>query len=219
MRKAILTLVFGFTIGSLFAQDSTKKDVVELYVPPVRNGLSEYRLDNDKSEITWNVNTSKGPQDGTIKLKSGRLFFRNLDLVTGIFNMDLNNVTISSLPPGIISMQAMTLLKSKDFLDVYAYSSAILEITTTKKISSNQYRVGGFLTIKGIKRPINFNVSGEIKDNVFEGKADAIQVNREEFNIATSQATISNDSKEQVNNAVDKTFFINVKIIANIKYK
>lgn len=217
MRKAILTLVFGFIIGSLFAQDSTKKDVVELYVPPARNGLSEYKLDNDKSEITWNVNTSKGPQEGTIKLKSGRMFFKNLDLVSAIFNLDMNNVTISSLPPGIISMQAMTLFKSKDFLDVYAYNSAILEITTAKKITSNQYRVGGYLTIKGIKRPINFNVDGEIKDNVFEGKAEAVQINREEFNIATSQATLSNDSKEQINNSVDKTFFINVKIIANRK--
>lgn len=218
MHKAILTLVFVFTVGSLFAQDSSKIDVVELYVPPIKNVLSEYRLDVDKSEIGWNVTTSKGPQDGTIRLKSGRIFFRNSDLVSGIFNMDLNTVTISSLPPGILNMHALTLLKSKDFLDIYAYSSAILEIATARKIAPGKYRVSGFLTIKGIKRPIDFNVTGIIKDNAFEGKAEAIQVDRDEFNIATSQATLGNGSDEQINSAIEKTFYINVNISAT-KFK
>lgn len=216
MRIAILILLFGLITSSTFAQDSTKKekDIVEVYVPPVRNGLSEYKLDQQNSEIRWNVNTTKGPQNGTIQLKSGRLFFKNSDLVSAIFNMDMNTVTISSLPPGIISMQAMNFLKSKDFLDIYAYNSAILEITTSKKVGVNRYQVGGYLTIKGIKRPINFVVEGELKDEGFEGKALDIQVNREEYNIATTQASLSNDSKEQISSSVEPRFFISVYIKA-----
>lgn len=216
MRIAILILLFGLITSSTYAQDSTKKekDIVEVYVPPVRNGLSEYKLDQQNSEIRWNVNTTKGPQNGTIQLKSGRLFFKNSDLVSAIFNMDMNTVTISSLPPGIISMQAMNFLKSKDFLDIYAYNSAILEITTSKKVGVNRYQVGGYLTIKGIKRPINFVVEGELKDEGFEGKALDIQVNREEYNIATTQASLSNDSKEQISSSVEPRFFISVYIKA-----
>lgn len=211
--------MFGLITSSTFAQDSTKKekDIVEIYVPPIRNGLTEYKLDTKTSEIRWNVNTTKGPQNGTIQLKSGRLFFKNTDLVSGIFNMDMNTVTISSLPPGVISMQAMNFLKSKDFLDVYAYSSAILEISTAKKTAANRYQVGGYLTIKGIKRPINFAVEGDFNENGFEGKALDVQVNREEFNIATSQASLSNESKEQISSSVEPRFFISVYIKANKK--
>lgn len=219
MRIAILIMFLGLLASSVIAQDSTKKekDIVETYVPPVRNGLAEYKLDTKTSEIRWNVNTTKGPQNGTIQLKSGRLFFRNSDLVSGIFNMDMNTVTISSLPPGVISMQAMNFLKSKDFLDVYAYSSAILEIATAKKTAANRYQVGGYLTIKGIKRPINFAIEGNFSDNSFEGKALDVQINREEFNIATSQASLSNESKEQISSSVEPRFFINVNIKASKK--
>lgn len=216
MRIAILILFFGLLASSTYSQDSTKKekDIVEIYVPPIKTGVSEYKLDQQNSEIRWNVNTTKGPQNGTIQLRSGRLFFKNKDLVSAIFNMDMNTVTISSLPPGIISMQAMNFLKSKDFLDIYAYNSAILEINTSKKIATNRYQVSGFLTIKGIKRPINFVVEGELKEDGFEGKALDIQVNREEFNIATTQASLSNDSKEQISSSVEPRFFISVYIKA-----
>lgn len=220
MRIAILVLLFGLIISSTYAQDSTKKakqkeaDIVDVYVPPQRNGLSEYKLDNKNSEIRWNVNTTKGPQNGTIQLRSGRLFFKNKDLVSAIFNMDMNTVTISSLPPGVLSMQAMNFLKSKDFLDIYAHNSAILEITTSKKIATDRYQVGGYLTIKGIKRPMNFVIEGVLNENGFDGKALDIQVNREEFNIATSQASLSNDSKEQISSSVEPRFFISVFIKA-----
>jgi polyisoprenoid-binding protein YceI len=114
-------------------------------------------------------------------------------------------------------MQAMNFLKSKDFLDVYAYSSAILEITTSKKVATNRYQVGGYLTIKGIKRPIDFVIEGVFNENGFEGKALDVQVNREEFNIATSQASLSNDSQEQISSSVEPRFFISVFIKANKK--
>lgn len=219
MRIAVFILFLALITGSSIAQDTTKKakDIVEVYVPPTKTGLSEYKLDKQNSEIRWNVNTTKGPQNGTIQLRSGRLFFKNNDLVTAIFNMDMNTVTISSLPPGVLSMQAMNFLKSKDFLDIYAHNSAILEITTSKKTAANRYQVSGFLTIKNIKRPINFFVEGELKENGFEGKALDIQVNREEFNIATSQASLSNDSKEQISSSVEPRFFISVYIKANKK--
>lgn len=129
----------------------------------------------------------------------------------------MNTVIISSLPPGVLSMQAMNFLKSKDFLDVYAYSSAILEITTSKKVATNRYQVGGYLTIKGIKRPIDFVIEGVFNENGFEGKALDVQVNREEFNIATSQASLSNDSQEQISSSVEPRFFISVFIKANKK--
>lgn len=219
MRIAILVLFFGLIASSTYAQDSTKKekDIVEAYVPPTRSGLSEYKLDTKNSEIRWNVNTTKGPQNGTVQPKSGRLFFKNTDLVSGIFTLDMNTVIISSLPPGVLSMQAMNFLKSKDFLDVYAYSSAILEITTSKKVATNRYQVGGYLTIKGIKRPIDFVIEGVFNENGFEGKALDVQVNREEFNIATSQASLSNDSQEQISSSVEPRFFISVFIKANKK--
>ncbi len=219
MRIAILVLLFGLITSSSFAQDSTKKekDVVDVYVPPIRNGLKEYKIDTKNSEIRWNVNTTKGPQNGTIQIKSGRLFFKNSDLISAIVSMDMNTVTISSLPPGVLSNQAMNFIKSKDFLDIYAHNSAILEVTTSKKIASDKYQVGGFLTIKGIKRPMNFVLEGTLNENGFEGKALDIQVNREEFNIATSQASLSNDSKEQISSAVEPRFFISVFIKANKK--
>jgi hypothetical protein len=61
---------------------------------------------------------------------------------------------------------------------------------------------------------MNFVIEGTLNENGFEGKALDIQVNREEFNIATSQASLSNDSKEQISSSVEPRFFISVFIKA-----
>lgn len=221
MKLKLLTILTIVLLGKIsYSQDSTKTpaskevDPVEKYVPPVKSNYEEYVLVTDKSEVRWSVSTTKGNQSGIIKLKSGRLIFQKDNLVGGMFNMDMNTVTISSMPPGIIQTQALNYLRSKDFLDIYSYNSTILEVKSAKKVNNSRYEVNGFITIKGIKKPITFNVDGEVHDGLFEGTAKDISVSRQAFNIATNTKPINAEVKESANDILDPQFTINVYIVA-----
>ena len=225
--KNFLYIAFFFllNITFAFAQDSTKtpaaleSDPVPLYEPPIVDNIEEYEIYKDKSEVRWVIKTLRGNQGGIIQIRSGRVFLKDGKLFTAIFNIDMTTVQINSMPPGILNMQALNMIRSKDFFDIYAYQSSILEIASTKQISPTRFEAEGYLTIKGVKKPVSFNIDCETHDGIFEGTARDVPVNRDSYSIANSRVSISPDLEESVNDLLEPQFLISVYIAAQEKKK
>ncbi len=226
MKKFLLFGILFLSIQwTVQAQDTTKTpsviepDPVPLYEPPLVENIEEYEIYKDKSEVRWVIQTLRGNQAGIIQLRSGRVFLKDGQLFTAIFNIDMTSVQISSMPPGIISMQALNYIRSKEFFDVYAYQSSILEIVNTKKVSPTRFDAEGYLTIKGVKKPITFTIDCETHDGIFEGTARDVPVNRDSYSIANSRAALSADINESINDLLQPQFVISVYVAAQEKKK
>ncbi len=132
-----------------------------------------------ESTISWKGYKVTGSHEGLINLESGELVYNESgELTGGNFVLNMNSITCTDLE-GEYKGKLEGHLKSEDFFAVESFPKATLDIT---KVSSRgvigSYKVVADLTIKGITKPIKFNVTTEEKT-----LNAAITVDRSEYNV------------------------------------
>ena len=111
-----------------------------------------------KSNVIWKAYKVTGSHTGTVNLKSGGLTFDGEKLSGGSFIIDMTSIACTDLE-GDYKGQLEGHLKSDDFFGVSKNATSTLSITEVKSTGKNAYDVKGDLTIKGITKPLNFQVS------------------------------------------------------------
>lgn len=178
-----------------------------------------YDVDLRNSKINWNIKTSRGANNGELRIKSGFVTEDNGKVKNSEILLDMTAIMIRSIPPGIVNMKAVTILNTESFFDVAKFPTALMEITKTNQKSDNSFEVVGFLTIKGRRQPIRFTMTGGFNYGHFEAKAKNIVVNRNLYDI---KYTSSGDASEKefdgrVEDAIDDSFTIDVFMVADKK--
>lgn len=144
MKKTILSLaltaVFGLT-ATANPIDGEKKAVK-----------------TDESTVTWKAYKVGGSHTGTIALKSGSLEFDGEELTGGEFVVDMTTINTTDLE-GEYKQKLDGHLNSDDFFATASNPNASLSFTKVRAGEDNTYEVTGNLTIKGITKPITFDVS------------------------------------------------------------
>ncbi|MEM9363596.1 MAG: YceI family protein [Bacteroidota bacterium] len=154
-----LTLVFG---GTVLANpiDGEKKAVKV-----------------EESTVTWKAYKVGGSHVGTIALKSGSLEFDGETLTGGQFTVDMSTINTTDLT-GDYKNKLDGHLNSDDFFSTSSNPTSTLVFTGVKQTGKNSYDVTGDLTIKGITKPITFDLS------VYGSKATAtLKVDRTNFDV------------------------------------
>ncbi len=144
MKKTVLSLVLTTVFGlSAIANpiDGVKKDIKA-----------------DKSTVTWKAYKVGGSHTGTIDLKSGALEFDGDKLIGGEFVVDMTTINTTDLQ-GDYKNKLDGHLSSDDFFSTASNPTASLVFTDVKGNGTNTYKVTGNLTIKGITKPVSFEVS------------------------------------------------------------
>jgi len=134
-----------------------KAEVVPVFTPARADG-KEFKLDTLGSEIKWLATKATGKHHGTIKLKSGSIFFKDGKVVAGHFVVDMKTIEVLELT-GEMKAKLTRHLLSADFFDTEKFSEGVFEISTVEKSSTNSvasYQIKGNLTLKGITRGIAF---------------------------------------------------------------
>jgi polyisoprenoid-binding protein YceI len=178
-----------------------------------------YDVDLRNSKINWNIKTSRGANNGELRIKSGFVTEDNGVVKKAEILMDMTAIMIRSIPPGIVNMKAVTILNTESFFDVAKFPTSLMEITRTIQKTSNTFEVIGFLTIKGRRQPIRFTMTGGFNYGHFEGKAKNIVVNRNLYDIryTTSGDVSEKEFEGRVEDAIDDSFTIDVFIVADKK--
>ena len=115
-----------------------------------------YQLNTEKSVINWKGSYLFQFSDhiGTVNFKKGKLFTKDGAITGGSFLIDMTSITDKhyALDP---DNGPVGHLKNSDFFDVTVYPEASLELTkVTYYSNTNEHRLEGNLTIKGISKPI-----------------------------------------------------------------
>lgn len=116
------------------------------------------KVDAKGSSINWLAKKVTGQHNGTVNLKDGALVFKGKKLVGGTFNVDMTSLTSTDLSGEYLG-KLNGHLKSEDFFNTDKFSTATLVFKTVTAKGTNAYTVTGDLTIKGITKPITFDLA------------------------------------------------------------
>ena len=117
------------------------------------------KVNASASTINWNGKKVTGQHEGTINLKDGALVFKGKKLVGGTFNVDMNSIVVTDLKAGQGKEKLEGHLKADDFFGTDKFATATLVFKKLVTKAANVYTVTGDLTIKGITKPVTFDLT------------------------------------------------------------
>lgn len=117
------------------------------------------QVDAAKSSINWVGKKVTGSHEGTIGLKSGTLIFKKDKLTGGTFTADMTSLTVTDLKTGKGKENLEGHLKADDFFGTEKFPTSLLVFKKIAPKAAGIYTVSGDLTIKGITKPITFDLA------------------------------------------------------------
>lgn len=164
MKKGVLSLAFALVFG--FAATATE---------PIDGEKKEIKTETSK--VTWKAYKVTGSHTGTVDLNSGALIFEGDKLTGGEFEVNMPTLISTDLE-GEYKGKLEGHLKSDDFFGVESHPTSKLVFTEVKASGKNSYEVTGDLTIKGITKPVTFDVS------IYGSKATAtLKIDRTNYDV------------------------------------
>lgn len=183
-KSFLLALLFAGT--TLFAQD--------------------FQSDVKSSTIKWIGKKVTGEHTGSITLKSGTFKIVKNQLSSGVFVIDMATITNTDLE-GEWNDKLVGHLNSEDFFNTSEFPTAKLEVTESAKVNNGVYAVKGNLTIKGITKPVSFNVKQDGKTFT-----TTIDIDRTLYNIKYGSGKFFDDLGDKM---IYDIFTLEVKLITN----
>ncbi|PWL37430.1 YceI family protein [Flagellimonas aquimarina] len=158
----------------------------------------------DESTVTWKAYKVTGSHTGTIALKSGNLEFDGDKLTGGEFVVDMTSITNTDLE-GEYKGKLEGHLNSDDFFATATNPTSSLVFTKVEASGKNSYKVTGDLTIKGITKPVAFDVS------IYGSKATAtLKVDRAAYNVKYGSGSF-------FDNLGDKTIYDEFDLVVDLQ--
>ncbi|AYN67022.1 YceI family protein [Euzebyella marina] len=191
MKKGVFTLALALVFGSAAATE------------PIAEEKKEVKT--DASTVTWKAYKVTGSHTGTVNLESGHLVFDGDQLTGGEFVADMTSL-ISTDMEGDGKAKLEGHLKADDFFGVENHGTSKLVFTEVKSTGKNSYEVTGDLTIKGITKPVTFDVS------IYGSKATAtVKVDRTNYDIKYGSGSF-------FENLGDKTIYDEFDLVVDLEF-
>ncbi len=166
-----------------------------------------YKIDNQKSKITWVGKKVTGQHAGTINLSEGNFTSKGKKITGGSFSIDM-----TSLKDEAANTRLEGHLKSDDFFSTEKYPKATFVISKIDSKGGDQYTVKGNLTIKGITNEIEFPATIQISNDQVSAKAK-ILVDRTKFDIKFRSGNFFENLGDK---AIEDNFELNVELVGNV---
>ena len=191
MKRSIFTIALAFFTVGIYATEPVAEDKVEVKA--------------NESTVAWKAYKVTGSHTGTVELKSGDLLFDNGTLKGGEFVVDMTSITCTDLE-GEYKQKLEGHLKSDDFFSVASHETSKLVFTDIKASGKNSYEVTGDLTIKGITKPVTFDVS------VYGSKATAtLKIDRAQYDVRYGSGSF-------FDNLGDKTIYDEFDLVVDLEF-
>jgi len=163
MKKTILSIALIAFVGTFAFANPIDKETKQVKA--------------EESQVVWKGYKVTGSHTGTLALQSGALEFNGEKLTGGSFVVDMTTISSTDLE-GDYKSQLDGHLASDDFFSIQSHPTAKLVFTKVKASGKNSYDVTGDLTIKGITKPVDFELS------IYGDKATAsLKVDRTKYNV------------------------------------
>ncbi len=192
MKKSPLSVVLALVFGAS-----------AMATTPVAD--EKVAVKTGESKVTWKAYKVTGSHTGTVVLKEGALVFDEGTLTGGEFVVDMTSLISTDLE-GEYKQKLEGHLKSDDFFGVAQHPTSKVVFTDVKASGKNSYEVTGDLTIKGITKPVTFDVS------IYGNKATAtLKVDRARYNVRYGSGSF-------FDNLGDKTIYDEFDLVVDLEF-
>ena len=187
---------FALTLAVIFGFSATATEPIE---------VDKKEVKTEESTVTWKAYKVTGSHTGTVNLKSGSLMFDEGNLVGGDFTVDMASLISTDLE-GEYKGKLEGHLKSDDFFGVANHPTSSLVFTKVEVTGKNSYEVTGDLTIKGITKPVAFEVS------IYGSKASAtMKIDRAQYDVRYGSGSF-------FDNLGDKTIYDEFDLVVDLVF-
>ena len=162
-------------------------------------------INTTTSNIEWVGKKVTGQHNGTVNFKDGALIFKGKKLAGGIFTVDMTTLTATDLT-GEYQGKLNGHLKADDFFGTEKFPTAKLVFKTIGTKSANVYNVTADLTIKGITKPVTFELT--VNGNTATTA----------FNVDRTKYDIRYNSKSFFESIGDKAIYDEFELKVNLKF-
>lgn len=163
------------------------------------------QIDVAKSNINWVGKKVTGQHNGTVAFKSGALIFKKKVLNGGTFTVNMTSLTATDLS-GDYQQKLDGHLKADDFFGTDKFPTATLLFKTIAPKADNVYTVTADLTIKGITKPVTFDLT--VRENTATTS----------FNVDRTKYGIQYNSKSFFESIGDKAIYDEFELTVNLSF-
>ena len=167
---------------------------------------SGYKIDSQKSKVTWVGKKVTGQHNGTISLADGNFTTKGKKITGGSFTIDMTTIKDAEA-----NQRLEGHLKSDDFFSTEKFPKATFVTSSIEPKSGDEYVVKGNLTIKGITNAIEFPATIQITKDQLSAKAK-ILVDRTKFDIKFRSGNFFENLGDK---AIEDNFELNVDLVGS----
>jgi polyisoprenoid-binding protein YceI len=168
-----------------------------------------YTVDAAACEVVWIGRKVTGEHRGNISISSGDFKVYGGAIVGGTINVDMTSMTNTDLDAES-GAELLGHLASDDFFGTAQHPTATLSIETYVP-AENGGTVKGMMTIKGISKPVSFDVIANPTEGGLELRG-MMKVNRTEYEIKYGSGTfIENLGDKAIDDIFELGFFVVAK--------
>lgn len=188
--------------------ETEAKDAEE--VSQIQSEAIRYIADIDSSAVAWKGFKPTESHNGTIKISEGYLAFDNDKLSGGNFIIDMKTIKNLDIKDAEYNTKLINHLKNADFFDVENHAFTVFTITGVDE-EVGMSMIKGNLTIKGIKKNIQFPAAITVNGDEVTFKSEPFTIDRTEWDIKYNSGKFFDDLKDKLIN--DEIEFV-IKITA-----
>ena len=212
MKNQIMKVATILFIGLAIVSCKKAKNETEATVAEEVSNVAEatkYTADASASTIAWKGTAPTKSHNGTISISEGSLALEGGKLTGGNFILDMNSMVNLDLEDEKYNEKLIGHLKSADFFDVEKNAFSAFAITGVDEKDGN-ILVKGNLTIKGIKKNIEFPATVSVD-------GDVVSFASETFNIDRTEWDVKYNSGKFVEGLKDKLIDDNIEVSFTVK--
>ena len=151
---------------------------VLLFAQPLFSVAQNATIDVQSSSVEWAAGKIVGgDHNGTIGINKGSIVFEDDQIKSGSVALDMTSMANTDLSPEY-GAKLMGHLKSVDFFDVASHPMATLVINEASSFKKNKATVQASANIKGITKPLEFEVKRT--GSAYEA---TIEIDRSQFDV------------------------------------
>lgn len=210
--KVATVLFLGLAVVSCKkAKNETEATSAE-EVQQIAQAAERYVADAEGSTITWKGFKPTDSHNGTIKVSEGYIAFEDGNLAGGNFVIDMNSITDLSIENAEYKAKLENHLKSADFFEVEQHPYSVFAITSVEAGAEGKTTVKGNLTVKGIKKNIEFPATITVNEDEVSLVSEPFTIDRTEWDVKYNSGKFFEDLKDKlIKDEIEISFTIKAK--------
>ena len=210
--KVATVLFLGLAVVSCKKAKNETEATAPEEVQQLAQAAERYVADAEGSTIAWKGFKPAGTHNGTIKVSEGYVAFEGDNLTGGNFVIDMNSIVNLDLEDETYNTKLVNHLKSADFFEVEKHPYSVFAITAVDTKDDGKASIKGNLTVKGIKKNIEFPATVTINGDEVSFVSEPFTIDRTEWDIKFRSGKFFEDLKDKlINDEVEISFDIKAK--------